>query len=113
MLECVFQVDGGTAELQVDEAVPDLFSLLVSEDPGAIVAILTMRHILEHVVVPEDAVLDELLVSQGSHSAAVLVRAELEDLTFDFHVNVVVEEALPTEIPCNEDLENANKVPIV
>ena len=104
MLERVLKIDGGTAQLQVHQAVPNLLGLSIREHSLAFLPIRIVRHILEHIVVPEDAVFDELLVSEGSHSAAVLVCVELEDLTFDLHVNVVVEETLATEVPCHKDL---------
>lgn len=76
MFQCVFQINGWTSKFEVDETVPDLFGLLKSKGSHFIATICILCRILKHVLVPENRVFDELLISQGSDCSAVLVCAE-------------------------------------
>ena len=98
VLQRVFEVDLGALELQVDQAVPDLLRLLECKHALALDAVRVMGCILENVIFPKDRVLDETLVSQSPHCAAVLVSCEFEDVAFDLKVNVVVKESLSSKI---------------
>mmetsp|Transcript_2443 Transcript_2443/g.3370 ORF Transcript_2443/g.3370 Transcript_2443/m.3370 type:complete len:264 (-) Transcript_2443:237-1028(-) len=71
-----------------------------------------MSRILENVVIPKDRIVDEMLVSESTHRPAVLVSCESEDISFDFEVDVVVEEALATKLALDEHLERPHSVPI-
>ncbi len=90
MFQGVFQINGWTSQFEVDKTVPDLFGLLKSESSHFVPTICILCRILKHVLVPENRVFNELLISQGSDCSAVLVSTEFEDISFNFHVNVVV-----------------------
>ena len=67
------QVDHIAAQLQVNMGVPELFSLLRRKLPFLVSLSLCPVDELEDVIVPEDRVFDELPVSDGANSTAVLV----------------------------------------
>ena len=52
-----------------------------------------MVYIFEDVVMPEDWVLDKLLVGNSSHHSAVELHRIVEYLPFNLQVNVVVEQS--------------------
>ena len=94
MLERVFKVNCWAPNLQVDQAIPDLFSLFVREYTHAISPRLVPRDILEDIVVPEDRVFHILLVSQSSYCTTILLICEFEDVSLNLHINIVIEETL-------------------
>ena len=103
VLEGVFEVDLWALELQVDQTVPDLPRLVERQLALAHPAVGVVRRVPEHIVFPKDRVLDEVLVGEGPHSAAVLIRTEFEDVPLNLYVDVVVEKAVTAEIPAHQD----------
>ena len=112
MLQRVFEVDSRAADLQVNQAVPHLLRLLVCEHPNAICFRRVTLDVLEDIVIPKDRVLHILFVRKSSHGATVLIRGELEYVSLDLHVNVVVEKAVATHLPLHEHLQRANQIAI-
>jgi len=69
-----------------------------------------MSRVLEHVVVPKDRVFDELLVSKSPDCAAVLVRGEFKHVSFNLHVDVMVEKTLTTQVSLDQHFQSAHQV---
>jgi len=103
VLKSVPQVDLGATQLEVNETVPNLLRLLERELPLAISSIGVMGRVLEHVVVPKDRVLHEVLIGKSTHCPTILIVGEFQHIPLDFEVDVVVEESLTTEIASNQD----------
>ena len=69
-----------------------------------------MINILENVVMPEDRVLDELLVCDSSHYAAVIVNRKLENLLLYPEVDVVMEESFGAKVLVYEHFSRADEL---
>lgn len=71
VVKMIFNIEGGTLKFQVDKGVPELASLTISEIAGVFVglsiAALSVVDKLEDVFIPEDEILNILLVSKSSN----------------------------------------------
>lgn len=112
MLQSVFKVYLRASKLQVDQGVPNLLRLVIRESSLALNPIGIMRHILEHVVVPKDRVLDEQFVSVGSHSSRVQIRLKSQHISLHFHIDVVVEKAISSEVASYEYFKSADELTV-